>query len=225
MANSTKIKLLVVVPGYQPFYTHTVEKHAYKNRALCLSLDPETESNQIVEYGHGDVNQTQDELYPYVLSFFTGESGHSSVNLLNKILVELKNDTTHADLYESSLKRWYNQNKNTILGVRYVVDEEGTKINELHTGTLVIQITEKQLYKIDKTWNKQIKHWASFSQWDEKGKERLWEEEEVVEEYPKKEYDDEGVEVWKCKVCDGWVEWDISCDCEEEDEEDVDLLM
>ena len=189
MANSTKIKLLVIVPGYQPFYTHTVEKHAYKNKALCLSLDPETESNQIVDW------RAQNELYPYVLSFFTGESGHSSVNLLNKILVELKNDTTHADLYESRLKRWYNQNENPILGVRYVVDEEGTKINELHTGTLVIQITEKQLYKIDKTWNKQIKHWASFSQWDEKGKELLWDEfdfvEKVDEVYEEEEDEDE----------------------------------
>jgi hypothetical protein len=38
------------------------------------------------------------------------------------------------------------------------------------------------------------------------------------EEYPKTIYDDEGVEVWHfCRAgCEGWVEWDISCDCEEE---------
>ena len=38
----------------------------------------------------------------------------------------------------------------------------------------------------------------------------------ISDEYPKKEYDDEGFAVWQCKVCDGWVEWHISCDCEEE---------
>ena len=43
--------------------------------------------------------------------------------------------------------------------------------------------------------------------------------EEAEEEYPKKEYDDQGVEVWQCKVCDGWVEWDISCNCEDDEDE------
>jgi hypothetical protein len=46
--------------------------------------------------------------------------------------------------------------------------------------------------------------------------ERWWKKKDKCEEYPKKEYDDEGIAVWQCKVCDGWVEWDISCDCEEE---------
>ena len=31
------------------------------------------------------------------------------------------------------------------------------------------------------------------------------------EEYPKKEYDDRGVECWQCRVCDGWEDWGVPC--------------
>ena len=139
-----KIKLLVMVPGYQPFYTHTTGKHLRKNLAICLGLNPDT-----------------------------GPSGYNCVNILNKILIDLKENEIEGELWESQL--WQNQDINPLIAVTREIDEDDATVTELHQGTLVLEITEEELYKVDRTWNKQIQHWASFSQWEDKGKQHLWE--------------------------------------------------
>ena len=182
-----KIKLLVMVPGYQPFYTHTTGKHLRKNLAICLGLNPDTQTKYIVDYGFRDdfPKLPNDMTVPFIRPFFTGPSGYNCVNILNKILIDLKENEIEGELWESQL--WQNQDINPLIAVTREIDEDDATVTELHQGTLVLEITEEELYKVDRTWNKKIQHWASFSQWEDKGKQHLWE----AYDFKEKE-----VEVW-----------------------------